>query len=109
LKIELTSDELILAIVAVVRAVNPKMLIADGEGFTLDFTPLVGKESLTRDEQLLVKLRSAAEAESGSLEFNEEEALRITSTLDRLESLQAWPADVLTMSRAIRARLTPSA
>lgn len=109
MKIELTSDELILAIVAVVRAVNPKMLIADGEGFTLDFTPLVGKESLTRDEQLLVKLRSAAEAESGSLEFNEEEALRITSTLDRLESLQAWPADVLTMSRAIRARLTPSA
>ena len=105
MKFELTSDELILAIIGLVRAVNPKMLVADGDGFTLDFTPLVGKEVLSSDEQILVKLRAAAEADSGSMDLDPVEARRIVATLERLETLQQWPADVLTMSRAIRARL----
>ena len=106
MKIELTSDELILAIIGIVRAVNPKMLVADGEGFTLDFTSLIGKEALSSDEQLLVKLRAAAESESGSLDHSAEEAARVASILERLETLQQWPADVVMMSRAVRARLT---
>ena len=105
MKFELTSDELILAIIGFVRAVNPKMLVTDGDGFTLDFTPLVGKEVLSSDEQILVKLRAAAEAGSGSMDLDPAEARRIDATLERLETLQQWPADVLTMSRAIRARL----
>ena len=39
------------------------MLKAEGDGFTVDFTLMIGKEELSSDEQLLVKLRTAAEAE----------------------------------------------
>lgn len=105
MKIELTSDELILVIIGLVRAVNPKMLVADGDGFTLDFTPLQGREVFSADEQLLIKLRAAAESESGSLELAVDESRRISATLERLETLQQWPADVIAMSLAIRARL----
>jgi hypothetical protein len=105
LKVELTGDELILALIALVRAINPKMLVADGDGFTLDFTPLVGKESLSSDEQLLIKLRTAAETEEPSFNLSSAEANRIASTMERLETLQQWPEDVLKMSRAVRVRL----
>lgn len=103
--LELTGDELLLVIIGLVRAINPAMLKAEPDGFTFDFTPMVGKEALSSDEQLLVRLRAAAEAESGSLNVNGPEARRLSSVLERLETLQAWPSDVLNMSTALRSRL----
>jgi hypothetical protein len=104
--LELNSDELLIVIIGLVRRINPGMLKAEGDGFTVDFSPMIGKEELSSDEQLLVKLRTAAEAESPSLELDAHEASRLSMSLERLEKLQRWPADVLDMSRALRSKLS---
>jgi hypothetical protein len=39
------------------------------------------------------------------LDISAAEARQIAAALAKLEQLQAWPADVLAMSRALRARL----
>lgn len=104
--LEITGDELVLAIIGLVRAINPAMLKAEEGDFTVDFSPLEGKETLSTDEELLVKLRGAAEAELGSLDLDGTEARRLGTVLERLETLQKWPADVLNMSRALRTRLS---
>jgi hypothetical protein len=103
--IELTSDELLLAMIGLVRAINPAMLVAEGDGFTFDFTPLVEKKALSADEQLLAKLRAAAQSRDGSLNVAEDEARRLATALERLERMKDWPADVVDMSRALRSKL----
>ena len=116
---QFTNDELILALVSVVRVVNPRMLSSGPDGFTVDLTPLQQKEHLTSDEQLLVKLYgilarqnaggppAAEPAEAGTFEIEllAEETARLNETLAQLERIQDWPEDVLSMSRAVRERL----
>jgi hypothetical protein len=102
---EFNGDEIVLIIIGVVRRVNPTMLKDDGDGFSVDFTPLAGKTKLSTDEQLLMKLRTASESGATQVELEEPEARALGIALERLELIQAWPADVLNMSRAIRARL----
>ena len=104
--LELSGDELLLVIIALVRRINPAMLKSEGDGFSVDFTPMIGKEKLSSDEELLVKLRTAAEAETGSLELEADEAQTLSASLERLEKIQKWPADVLDMSRALRSKLS---
>jgi hypothetical protein len=58
LAVQFTGDEIVLAIIALVRAIDPRMLKSDADGFTVDFTPLEGKKDLSSDEHLLVKLRN---------------------------------------------------
>src|SRR5712692_5345761 len=127
MQFELSSDELILALVSVVRAVDPRMLRQGMDGFDVDFRPLEEKEEFTPDDRLLLKCRAALEspvapasgsgagsASEGSasegvnrcrLELEIAEARRLAETLERLESLQPWPPDVLQLSRNLRARL----
>ena len=102
----LNSDELLLVIIGIVRRINPAMLKAEGDGFTVDFTPLQEKKELSSDEELLVKLRAAAEAESTSVNLEASEARQLSTSLERLEKIQNWPADVLDMSRALRSKLS---
>lgn len=104
--LELSGDELLLVIIGLVRRINPAMLKAEGDGFSVDFAPMIGKEKLSSDEELLVKLRTAAEAESGSLELEADEAKTLSTSLERLEKIQKWPADVLDMSRVLRSKLS---
>jgi hypothetical protein len=104
--LELTSDELLLVIIGLVRKINPAMLKAEGDGFSVDFTPMLGKEEFSNDEELLIKLRTAAEAESASLELDADEARTLSMSLERLEKIQKWPADVLDMSRGLRSKLS---
>ncbi len=127
MRIEFSSDELILALVSIVRAIDPSMLRQGAEGFEVDFQALDAKKEFSPDENLLLKLRAALEGSVGSvpspshltqsevepaegaathaLELAAGEARRLVETLERLESLQPWPADVLEMSRSLRARL----
>jgi hypothetical protein len=86
-------------------------------------------KQLGPDERLMLKMRTAleppssdllagaasvneaaqvapAEGQPMSLNLAPAEAHRLAQTLARLETLQRWPADVLEMSRALRARLT---
>ena len=104
--LELSGDELLLVIIGLVRKINPAMLKAEGDGFSVDFTPMIGKEKFSTDEDLLIKLRTAAEAESASLELDADEARTLSASLERLEKIQKWPADVLDMSRALRSKLS---
>jgi hypothetical protein len=104
--LELSSDELLIIIIGLVRRINPAMLKAEGDGFTVDFSPMMGKEELSSDEQLLVKLRAAAEVESASLELDADETSLLSASLERLEKLQKWPADVSNMSRGLRSKLS---
>jgi hypothetical protein len=102
---EFNGDEMVLVIIGVVRRVNPTMLKDDGDGVSVDFTPLAGKTNLSTDELLLMKLRTASEAGATQIDLAEPEARALGIALERLESLQTWPPDVLTMSRGIRSRL----
>ena len=127
MRIEFTTDELILALVSMVRAIDPGMLRQGAEGFEVDFQALEAKKEFSPDENLLLKLRAALEGPPGpvptpsqaspreaepgkgpathALDLVAADARRLGETLERLESLQPWPADVLAMSRNLRARL----
>lgn len=124
-----TGDELVLALISLVRATHPRMLRPEADGFSVDFEPLSTMKQLGPDERLMLKMRTVLEPPSSdllagaafanaapeaapgegqplSLDLAPAEAHRLAQTLARLESMQRWPADVLQMSRALRARLT---
>jgi hypothetical protein len=105
LAIQFTGDEIVLAIIALVRAIDPRMLKSDADGFTVDFTPLEGKKDLSSDEHLLVKLRAATENNSESVDLADSESELLATRLQWLEASGKWPEDVLTMSRSLRSRL----
>lgn len=107
--VRFTNDELILALVSVVRVVNPRMLETGADGFTLNLAPLEKKTQLSADEELLLKLyaalaREASEVDS-DLEFVANERQRLVETLAGLEQMQDWPEDVLNMCRGVKQRL----
>jgi hypothetical protein len=122
---ELNSDELILAVVSLARAINPRMLRQGPEGFEVDCEALYAKKELTPEEVLLLRLcavmqrKGPSESRSGSkgqgsstdelgpclLTLAAAERRLLRETLEQLESLQSWPADVLELSRGLRARL----
>jgi len=105
MQFDFTGDELVLAIIAIVRRVNPHMLKSESDGFSVDFSLLAQKSSYRPDEQLLIRLREASESQTGSLEISHTEAELLASSLGLLEVVQAWPADVIELSRGMRTRL----
>ena len=109
MKLEFTGDELILMLVSLVRAVDPRMLQQGPEGFSVNFQALDEKKELTEDERLLMRLREAvarAGGESGyALGIEKAEGERLAGALERIEGMGAWAADVLEMSRGLRERL----
>jgi hypothetical protein len=108
-----THDELILVMIALVRATHPSMLRQEADGFSVDFQILDQKQVLDEDEKLLFKVRamldSPMEEPARDLRLDDKESERILSALAHLQRLQAWPADVLAMCKSIRARLRLSA
>jgi hypothetical protein len=108
-----TSDELILVLVSLVRATRPAMLRQEADGFTIDFEAIAVSKSPTEADRLLLKIRARMESpaenttnDSVSFDLDAAEARRIADALAKLELLQAWPEDVLNMSRGLRDRLT---
>src|SRR5690349_7922534 len=110
-----TSDELILALVSLVRATRPGMLRQEADGFSVDFEAIARSKSPGKADPLLLKMGSVmgsttaypAENPSSSmrLELDAAESRQIADALGELEALQAWPEDVMEMSRGLRARL----
>jgi len=144
-----TSDELLLALVSLLRATRPAMLRQDADGFTVDFEAIAAGKTQDASDRLLLKLGAAmqspppneaahesahepegagenpapdarpsekedekpgekdAAAADGllSLDLSAAEARQIADALAQLERLQAWPQDVLRMSRALRSHL----
>jgi hypothetical protein len=109
-----TSDELILALVSLVRATRPAMLRQEADGFTIDFEAIAESKSPTEADRLLLKIRALmesprenhADGSSLSLDLDAAEARRIAEALAKLELLQTFPYHVLEMSRTLRVRLT---
>jgi hypothetical protein len=105
-----TNDELILALISLVRATRPAMLRQEADGFTFDFEALAAKKELSADERLLLKMRALLDSPGDHLALvlalADGEASRLAITLAELETLQPWPSDVLAMSRSLRSRLT---
>ena len=110
-----TSDELILALVSLVRASRPGMLRQEADGFSVDFEAIARSKTPGDADRLLLKMGAVmgsstpypAENPSStvSLDLDAAEARQIADALAELELLQAWPEDVMDMSRALRARL----
>ena len=104
-----SNDEAILALVSIVRVVNPRMLESGPDGFTVNLAPLEKKTQLSSDEQLLLKLYATLTGESNEGEYEvellAEETQRLVETLARLEQMQEWPADVLSLCSGMRERL----
>jgi hypothetical protein len=110
MQVEFSGDELILALVSMVRAIDPRMLQRGAEGFEVDFQTLDAKSEFSADERLLLKLRAALEAPATpgyyGVELEVGEGRRLGQTLEQLELLQPWPPDVLELSSSLRTRLT---
>lgn len=70
--------------------------------------PSGGRSGRTEEEGSTTpgtETEAAAADGSVSLDISAAEARQIAAALAKLEQLQAWPADVVAMSRALRARL----
>ena len=114
-----SSDELILALVSLVRATRPGMLRQEADGFSVDFEAIANSKTPGSADHLLLKMGAvmgsstpypAENPESSvSLDLDSAEARQIADALAQLELVQAWPQDVMEMSRALRARLTSDA
>ena len=111
-----SSDELILALVGLVRATRPGMLRQEADGFSVDFEAIARSKTPGDADRLLLKMgavmgsstRYPAENpnSSVSLDLDATEAQKIADALAQLELVQPWPQDVMDMSRALRTRLT---
>jgi hypothetical protein len=104
-----TGDELILALISLVRVTHPSMLRQDADGFTVDFEALERSQLPSDEERLLLKIRpaleTAADTASRAIDLDAVESRRLYEALARLETTQKWPADVVAMSQALRERL----
>ncbi len=108
-RFDFTVDELVLALVSLIRVVDPTLLQHGPDGVTLELEPLTRKPNLTSAELLLLKLRSALDEDSPqrscTVMLSVEEAQQLEESLAQIEALRNWPADVRRLSTALRARL----
>jgi hypothetical protein len=110
-----SSDELILALVSLVRATRPSMLRQEANGFSVEFEAIARSKTPGKADQLLLKMGAVMGSStpypaenpnsSVSIDLDAAEARQMADALEKLERLQAWPEDVMGMSRALRARL----
>ncbi len=109
IRFEFTVDELVLALVSLIRVVDPTLLQQGPEGVTLELEPLARKTDLTPAERLLLKLRSAFDEDrpqhSYAVMLSGAEAHQLEESLVQIEGLRNWPDDVRRLSAALRARL----
>jgi hypothetical protein len=107
-------DELVLILIALVRATHPSMLRQESDGFSFDFQILDSKKVLDDDEKLIFKIRalldSATQAEneqpSRDVSLSPDESRRVALGIAHLQRLQPWPLDVVNLCRNITSRLS---
>ena len=108
-----SSDELILALVSLVRATRPGMLHQEADGFSVDFEAIARSKTPGSADRLLLKMGAVMGNSTPYPAENPESTVSIDldagEALAQLELLQAWPQDVMEMSRGLRARLVPHA
>jgi hypothetical protein len=107
--VEFSSDELILTLVSLIRAIDRRLLSYGPDGFTMDFHSIERKEQPTPDERLLLRLRGALDTsgqqDSYGLELSMGDRQRLAEALRLLDAMQQWPPDVTQLSTGLQERL----
>ncbi len=113
MRVEFSNDELILALVSLIRATDPALMRHGADGIQLDFQSIERKANPSDDERLLLRLRGAldttADQESYGLELSTLDRQRLAEVLAKLSALKQWPEDVLSMSSGLQVRLLAGA
>jgi hypothetical protein len=109
MRLELTADEMFLALVSMIQVTRPALLRPAGDGFDVDVSPLLSQEVLTDDEQLVLRLygvfSAAADNPRFAFDLTLAESERLSRALSRVEASRQWPADAVALSRKLRAGL----
>jgi hypothetical protein len=108
-RLELTSDEMFLALVSMIQVTRPALLKPAGESFDVDVSPLLAQADLSDDERLVLRLYGVLSAGADNPRFafdlTSAESDRLSRALALVETSRAWPADAAALTRAIRRRL----
>ena len=113
MEVYFNTDELILTLVGLIRATDPRLLRNGPSGIQIDFASIERKDNHTEDERLLLRLRNGLDGSDGEeagddrkvVELSWNEGRRLAEALERLEKLQKWEPDVIAMSESLRTRL----
>jgi len=109
MRLEVTSDEMFLALVSMIQVTRPALLRPAGDGFDVDISPLLSQKDLTDDERLVLRLYGVLSAGADNPRFafdlDLSESERLSRALDLVESSRQWPRDAVALSRKLRAAL----
>lgn len=109
MRLELTADQMFLALVSMIQVTRPALLRPAGDGFDVDVSPLLAQKELTDDERLVLRLYGVFSAGADNPKFAFDltlaESERLSRALARLESSRQWPKDAVALSRMLRSRL----
>jgi len=109
MRLELTADELFLALVSMIQVTRPALLRPAGDGFDVDVGPLLAQKDLTDDERLVLRLygvfSAAADNPKFAFDLTLAETDRLARALSLVEASRQWPADAVALSRSLCARL----
>ena len=109
MRLELTPDEMFLALVSMIQVTRPALLKPVGDGFDVDVSPLLAQKEMTDDERLVLRLygvlSAGADNPSFAFDLTSSEGDRLSRALALVESSRQWPPDAVALSRALRRRL----
>jgi len=109
MRLEISADEMLLALVSMIQVTRPALLRPAGDGFDVDISPLVAQKELNDQERLVLRLYGVYSGGSESTNFAFDVTLAERDCLARalavVASSRAWPADAVAVGRSLAARL----
>jgi len=111
MRVEVTADEMFLALVSMIQVTRPSLLKPAGDGFDVDVSPLLAQTDLNDDERLVLRLYGVLSAGADhprfAFDLTPAESDRLFRALSLVEVSRKWPADAVALSRSLRNRLQP--
>ncbi len=109
MRLEVTADEMFLALVSMIQVTRPALLKPAGDGFDVDVSPLLAQKDMNDDERLVLRLYGVLSAGADNPRFafdlTSAESDRLARALALVESSRQWPADAIALNRSLRSRL----
>ena len=109
MRLEVTADEMFLALVSMIQVTRPSLLKPAGDGFDVDVSALLALEDITDDERLVLRLygvlSGGADNPNFAFDLTTAESDRLSRALGLVESSRKWPPDAEALSRSLRTRL----
>ena len=111
MRLEVSADEMFLALVSMIQVTRPSLLKPAGDGFDIDVSPLLAQKDITDDERLVLRLYGVFSAGADNPRFafdlTAAESDRLVRALALVEASRRWPPDAAALSRSLRRRLQP--